>query len=363
VAFDPGGASGAAGYRPPPRRVPSPHQPGAGNVNNLPRLQYPSQGPTSQGWDPTATAMANQAMGILQPTLAQSAVTAPGDYRTQFGFRESIDPRNIPDIPGNLLHMVQNPGDIVQAINTPEGRGGLLAGAATAGITGGSTLALPFAKNFRIPKSKSPSQRVLDYPTMDSNIWRLKNQKMGEHAGFKGRLGNLEDRAIVERQRAAPSIEEHLRQLDALQGAQSGGAIPRSLDSMLSGPLNSGLQMENMAKYGARQDRSVAPIHMRERVEAGDYPGLRNPPKKGRPTLSKLEGDALGRALGAFDEPDIPLWESHNFEQGLQMPQSLIERQGINQAKRRGSFMDQGGPMNAEALVDMLSRSGFWRAR
>jgi hypothetical protein len=269
-----------------------------------------------------------------------------------------------------------------ESLKTPEGQGALVAGAGTA--------LLPFKMNFKMPKSAS--QRVLDYPTMDSSRWRIKNRNMGAHGGFGGRFGSVEDRMALARQEQAPSMEEHIAYLDALERAQrGGGVIPQGLRDLMNNSTEGNLR--GMAQYGARQDRSVAPIHMRERVEAGDWPGLRNPkPKNKQMTLAEANAwdEQFESDFGVPDEfgdpdpysiwgsePDYPrpttAWQAWNQQVGPQSLEHLSSRYrslgGSDDARKMGIDFEgnkggtsvqpsfgyySGGKQGAEAVVNML---------
>lgn len=386
MAIPIGSKSGGPVYNPPPRSA----KPTRNAPQPVPRLPSPlaisNQSFASPGITGTNlfSNMVGQQLGITpeiqpNPGIYQPGTSrrrgydlygdrvglpeGPGDVVERFlgGFAGSFDPRNVPKIPAGIVYAAQHPGEAAkQAFTTPEGLGGLAAGGVTAPL-GGAAL-MPFKTNFRLPKSASAGSRVKDYPMIDSNYWRIKNMKMGEHGGFGGRFGNPADREIVARQRMAPTVEEHIAQLDALQGAQQ-GAVPNALRNMFIQEAMYGPErLSEMVNYKARGrgDRRVADVFAREHAQR-NYPELMG----GRPTISHGAGMQLGRELGELDDqfdpvddvmPFPPAWQ----EAGVPITESLVKRQGLNQARRRGSFMDESRPMNAEGLADLLSRRGFW---
>ena len=312
-----------------------------------------------------AAALANAMMLQLQNAWDSEGFTpAQGDQRTAAGFREALDPRNIPKIPGDLWYAINNPAEAGKAmVGTPEGRGGLLAAALPFG-------ALAKARVSRGAPDVGAADRVRSYPTGKAPATRYPLARMGEHLGF--------DREAQRQLQVskAPSVQEHLANLDALESARGRGVEPPVLKRMFQEGFSPNRE-EALSQYRARSDRPVAGIYMNEAVGRGEFPGLRVPPK--RPTLGKAEGESLGRQLGGYNEDPFgggTFTNEYGFipdeiDPGIEPPiqrgpdfgifGNMIQRQGVKQSVRKGSYSDRRAfPMNAQGLADLLSRSGFW---
>jgi hypothetical protein len=194
MAFDAGGASGGGSSWTPPRPGGRPTMPRGGGVRLIPRLGGGYTTPVQS-----------------QPSYVERMVSGAAQSFNPLNLWEGIKhPMRGPKTPMNMYYGQEDQDQIFQmmqqSLTTPEGQGALMAGA----LTGRGISSLVN----RVPPNLAT--RAATYPTGTSNTWRIKNRNMGAHGGFGGRFGNPDDRAIVAQQRAAPSVDEHLKMLDNL---------------------------------------------------------------------------------------------------------------------------------------------------